>query len=490
MLFNFTDKNKKGYYVVLGIVLLIIVGFLFTGYESFNLASTSGGVAKVGNETISPREYQNVYNQRVQFFQQMMGGKNLTNKQIEQFGIKKLVMDSLINQKVLVNLAKNMGINPSNTQILKEIKSQEVFQTNKQFDAAKYKQLLAVNGLSPQGYEKNIKDGLATQKLNSLLSNYPASKKSTDELATYSSEGFSASVLEITHEQMKPFLNIPKEDLDNFLSNADNEQKLKDLYNRNISKYKTEEERKARHILISINDKVSEADALKKITDIKSRINKMNFSDLAKENTTDPSGKTSGGALGWFGRGKMVPPFEAKAFTMKKGEISDPVKTRFGYHLIILDDIKDAKVTELVEVKRELAKEYLQSNMNSEAKDLAAKVTGEIKAALEGSLSKAENIAKKYNLNFNKDQNINLISRKALNDTLSFDEFSTLTENSTYSFDKSAHSLIIKTGERTKSDASKNQASAPQFDYSTNFRNKLIEVMKEKLGVAVNNRAL
>jgi protein-export membrane protein SecD len=102
----------------------------------------------------------------------------------------------------------------------------------------------------------------------------------------------------------------------------------------------------ASHILIcykgaaNCSEDTSKADALKKIQDVKSTVTPANFELTAKAVSTEPGASTSAGDLGWFGRGRMVKPFEDAAFALKKGEISDVVETEFGYHLIYLRDTR------------------------------------------------------------------------------------------------------------------------------------------------------
>jgi len=88
---------------------------------------------------------------------------------------------------------------------------------------------------------------------------------------------------------------------------------------------------KAAHILVKTENEA------KKLKDELSK--GKNFSDLAKKHSTCPSAK-SGGELGWFGKGQMVGPFETAAFNAKKGDIVGPVKTDFGWHLILVEDQK------------------------------------------------------------------------------------------------------------------------------------------------------
>ena len=111
---------------------------------------------------------------------------------------------------------------------------------------------------------------------------------------------------------------------------------IEEYYNSHLEEFRTQEQ--AYYTAIKLAKAASEADdakALEEITAIKDALNKgADFATLASEKTQDPSGKTNGGDLGWFGRGQMVPSFDSAAFAMKDGTISEPVKTQFGYHLI------------------------------------------------------------------------------------------------------------------------------------------------------------
>lgn len=128
-----------------------------------------------------------------------------------------------------------------------------------------------------------------------------------------------------------------------------------------------EKEIKASHLLIcyagveGCESGLSKEETLNKINDLKNKATVKNFSSLVKANTTEPGGKKSGGELGWFGKGRMVEPFEAAAFSMEKGAISEPVETQFGYHLIYKEDERDVneyKVSRIL-VKTKTAEELI-----------------------------------------------------------------------------------------------------------------------------------
>jgi len=136
----------------------------------------------------------------------------------------------------------------------------------------------------------------------------------------------------------------------------------KSFYEDQIKAMKPEEEVQARHILVDSEDKAKElADRLAKGED---------FAKLAKENSKDPGSKDDGGMLGFFGKGQMVPAFEEAAFRLKKGEVSPPVKSQFGYHLIKVEDRRDKKLPTFEEVKDRIMNSMIQRKAQEVANGL------------------------------------------------------------------------------------------------------------------------
>lgn len=139
------------------------------------------------------------------------------------------------------------------------------------------------------------------------------------------------------------------------------EQELKNYYKKNEKIMMQSEQIRARHILVKTRDTASKIlEELKKGGD---------FSKLAKEKSAGPS-KTSGGDLGWFGKGRMTAKFEKAAFQLKKGEISNIVKTKFGYHIIRVDDRKETRVKTFEEVKTMIEKRLKQEKSRKKIESL------------------------------------------------------------------------------------------------------------------------
>lgn len=132
------------------------------------------------------------------------------------------------------------------------------------------------------------------------------------------------------------------------------------------------QEYNAAHILVETEE---EAQALKEELD-----NGADFAELAREKSTGPTGP-SGGALGWFGKGMMVPSFEAAVVELETGEVSDPVQTQFGWHVIKLNETRQTKVPELEDVRDELEAQLRQARVQTRIKELTEAADVEREAA-------------------------------------------------------------------------------------------------------------
>lgn len=152
------------------------------------------------------------------------------------------------------------------------------------------------------------------------------------------------------------------------------------IYDEQVGKIKPEEEVSARHILVESEEKAKE---------LKEKIKTGgDFAALAKEFTKDTGSKEDGGNLGYFGRGQMVPQFEEVVFKLNKGDVSDPVKTQFGWHLIKIEDkrFKQPPAFDIVKdriIQSQLLQKAQQSAIALRAKSKIEFVDPAIKTAIE-----------------------------------------------------------------------------------------------------------
>ncbi len=156
------------------------------------------------------------------------------------------------------------------------------------------------------------------------------------------------------------------------------DKELKDYYEKHKSEFMQPEQVRARHILIKVPagaDKKKWEEARKKALEIRAKLLKgESFSKLAQKYSDDPGSKARGGDLGYFGKGRMVPEFEKAAFALKKGEISQPVKTTFGYHIIKVEDKKPARQRSFKEVEQQIRQKLLRQKQMKLRDELIAKL--------------------------------------------------------------------------------------------------------------------
>jgi peptidyl-prolyl cis-trans isomerase C len=199
--------------------------------------------------------------------------------------------------------------------------------------------VLNVINTLPQNIKKKPLPEIYPRVVNELINQYLITKQAYNEKLDLDQK-----VINLVKKSQDKIL--AKYWLNNYIKNETKEEKIKTFYNNYLKSFQKYKEANASHILVKNNE---EARAI-----IKKINNKSKFSELAKIHSTGPSGK-NGGNLGWFGPGQMVKEFEQATFSLKKGEISQvPVKTKFGFHIIKLNDIRDAKPKKLDEIKQNI----------------------------------------------------------------------------------------------------------------------------------------
>jgi peptidyl-prolyl cis-trans isomerase D len=151
-------------------------------------------------------------------------------------------------------------------------------------------------------------------------------------------------------------------------------------YNNNIEQYSTPEQVRASHILLKTEGKDDAAVKAKAEALLKQARAGADFADLARKNSEDDASKANGGDLDYFGRGRMVAEFDQVAFSLEPGQISDLVKTQYGYHIIKVTDKKAATTRPLADVRQQLSDQLAYERAQAQAQDLAQALEKEIKS--------------------------------------------------------------------------------------------------------------
>lgn len=191
--------------------------------------------------------------------------------------------------------------------------------------------------LESEKKDLTVKDSEIEKELESIKGSYDSEEAFNDALTS------SGANLDSVRENIKVFLLTEKLLKDRVTISDD---QIKEYFEANKDSFAQAEQVQASHILV--NEEKTAEEVKKKLDD------GGDFAELAKEYSTDTSNAESGGELGYFGKDEMVTEFDDKAFSMKKGELSEPVKTEFGYHIIKVTDKKEAKEAVLADHKDEI----------------------------------------------------------------------------------------------------------------------------------------
>lgn len=357
-------RQKLTAYVLFG---TIIVVFIFWGFKTVDTGS-AGYAAHVNNEIISVGEFQRELDRQTQFYSQMMGGKfDLPPERKASFN--NMVLERLIGEKLIAQGAEKEGFRATNSEIRDEIIGIPAFSRDGQFQREAYQGYLNSMHMTPSQFEAGLRAAAAINTTRTILANVlkPSPAELQKEYLNQQTR-MNLDFVEIDPNDKSHQSSVSSADVEEFLKSPDAEKKIEEEYKSNNKTYNEPEEIHVSHILIKADpkDAKAEAAALKKIQDIAQRAKKEDFGKLAASLSEDSGSKAKKGDLGFFSKGKMVPEFEAAAFKLKKGQISEPVKSPYGYHLIKMIDHKDAKNTKLTEAKNDIAKDFVRRKKSQE----------------------------------------------------------------------------------------------------------------------------
>ncbi len=397
--------SKIAYFILTFLFLIITASFLFSNFDSFSGGTGSGqNVAAVDGTPITAKEFNMALTRQIEFFNQMMGGNGMTQAQLEQMGIKQSVLSGLVQQKLILNASKDMGFRVSLDEVKNEIRNMPYFKTKDQFDVNLYRNALQANGYIPTQFEELVNNDLKQKKMEELFTTVLVSDNFVQDVLKFKNNAVTIQGVKISRQALSPLVSVSEQEIKDYLAKPENQKNIETAYTDNMSKYNKAEEVKARHILIQGDD----AKTQEKIKAIRSKVTTKNFGDIAKKETEDPTGKGNGGDLGWFSAGRMVPEFEAVAFKMKAGEISQPVKTQFGYHIIYVEDKKSAESKSMDSVKPELARLALQKTKGQDLEKLLKEQEAKFSELLKsGNIAAIESEAKKVDGQVFKNTDIN-----------------------------------------------------------------------------------
>ena len=393
--------------VVLTFVLLYIPDFVSTGPAGTG-AAPGEVVADVGGRELTVREFQQRYVSQMQAYRNQFGG-NINNALLRQLGIDRQILSQMVEEQVALIEAERHGIRVTDDELAQQILSIPGLQENGQFiGEARYQQLLQTQNppMTASQFEEGLRRSLIVEKLRAALTDWMAvADADLEREYTQRNEKVKLQVVALTADRFRDKVTVTDADVAaHFASHSaeyrrgeqrkirylllDRDQARQKIvvpptdiqryYNDNVQQYTTPEQVRASHILLETTGK-NEADVKKRAEEILKQVKSgADFAELAKKVSEDKGSKENGGDLDYFGRGRMVPEFEEVAFKLPPGEISDLVKSQFGYHIIKVVD-KRAGVTRpleevRVQIQQQLAMQMSDQQVSNRASELEKRI--------------------------------------------------------------------------------------------------------------------
>ena len=407
--------------VCVAFVLFYIPDFLKgTGAD----AASSDTIAKVEGHEITAGEFRRTYQAQVQAYRSAYGA-NMNDQLLKQLGIEQQILQQMVDERAALAEAERLGVTVSDEEVRQRIFAMPAFQENGGFiGEQRYQQLLRMQRppMMPSEFETNVRRGLTVEKLRASLTDWlavpdkeleEAYRRRNDKIklavVTFNADSFrgqaTASDADVASyfEAHKDDFKIPEKrkiryallDIEAIRAKVVVPQAdIEKAYNSSIEQYTTPEQVRASHILLKTEGK-TDADVKAKAEAILKQVKAgADFAELAKKNSEDESNAKNGGDLDYFGRGRMVPEFDQAVFAMQPGQISDLVKTQYGYHIIKLVDKKSAATRSLAEVRQQLTDQLAYERAQAQAAVLAEKLEKQVsKPADLDKAAKAEGLA-------------------------------------------------------------------------------------------------
>ena len=347
---------------------IICVTFVFVGLGGNVGLTTGGAAATVNGAVISMPDYLKSVKQKESQYSRFLKDLSSAKRREQSRSLRQMVLEELIRNEIRSQSAEHLGLVVLDSEVLNDIVQIEAFQEDGRFQVDRYEQLLRINGYSPQSFESAVrKDKLSAKLRRAFAQALHISQWESQKESELKNSQVNLKFIAFDNQKLMENYKASSRQLEDFLKGSLEE--VQKYYDTNENQFWSEEQVAVRHILIKVASKDKEAEVLEQVKALQKRAETEDFGELAAEFSQDPGSKEKKGDLGYFGRGHMVPEFEKVAFSAKIGEVSQPVKTKFGYHLIKVEAKKEAKRQDFDSVKKSIAKDLLTKKAASETID-------------------------------------------------------------------------------------------------------------------------
>jgi peptidyl-prolyl cis-trans isomerase D len=405
------DRMRRHKYWLKWSLFIVVIAFILLYIPSFMQTpgmplGTQDVVASVEGRDITVGRFRRAYQQQIQQYRNQFGG-NMDERLLRQLGIDQRIVQQMIEEEAALVEAQKLGIRATNEEVRERIQSLPYFQENGQFiGETRYRQMLqAANPpLRTDEFEDQVRRSVVVEKLQAALTdwiavtdaevesefkrrnekvklsvvNFPADKYRESVTATDAeiAAAFEADKdkYRIPEKRKVKYATIDTQAIRERISVS--AEDIQRHYEDNQQQYSTPEQVRASHILFKTEGK-DDAAVKKQAEEVLAKVKApgADFAKLANQYTEEEVGKTRGGDLDFFERGRMAKEFEDAAFALQPGEISGVVKSPFGYHIIKVTDRKPASKRSLEEVRAQIEDQIKWERAQNEAQGIVDSVT-------------------------------------------------------------------------------------------------------------------
>ena len=391
MLLKIREKSQGVFAWV--ILILICVPFALWGIQNYVGGGSETAIVSVGDKDFYQQDINRAYSQ----YTQNLGGMNFDESTIKKQALEKLILDEVLLQHV-----QNENLVVTDETARAFIKTLDYFQTDGKFNNKQYKSLLASQRMSAVEFVNKIKKALVMEQFQrSVIESGFTTQKDVDNFFRIQNQKRDVEVISIalqkieeqpldeeiesyyqqnqqaylTEEQVA--IEYVELSLDELAKQVEpSVEQLKDYYEEQKDLYTTKERRKISHILFAFTKDAEEDEKqLERALKAKQELEEKEFSVLASELSDDKLTAAKGGDLGLFNVGVMEKAFEDAAGSLKLGEVSEPVKSAFGYHLIKVTELVASEIKVFDTVKDEITKAYQRSEAENTFYELGETLT-------------------------------------------------------------------------------------------------------------------
>ncbi|NNJ92166.1 MAG: peptidylprolyl isomerase [Gammaproteobacteria bacterium] len=387
-----TIRDKAQGWIAWAIVILISIPFALWGIQEYLGVGSEPVIAKVNDREITEREVESAAFRLRNNLRQQLGGQYDADM-FPESTLRKQVLESMIQDTLIHDAAKDLGMRAGDAMVRQTIASVPAFQVAGQFNQEAYSRAVQLQGTTEQGFEEQIRNSLISQQLErSIQGSSFVTESFAEQAAKLGNQKRNIAYVMLSAGQVEApavpdetainafyeknrinFMSEERVKLEYLLLNLDTisktlnatEEELRGYYDQHKSEFVVPDKKRLSHILFEIPEEASAeqvAAVTAKAIDVRQRLLQGEaFNELAKSSSDDIASANTGGDLGFLEPGLFDQVFETAAGQLALDQVSEPVRTRFGLHLIKVTELNKGSGEDYEAVKEQVKEQYLKT---------------------------------------------------------------------------------------------------------------------------------